>query len=86
MIIDESAAKLGTVEDEYDSESKTCDIYANVHYKIVYSEMGFTQNLQKYIVKMEKSAEKTKWTFNRSQETDKQSFHVGVSFQFVSLD
>ena len=35
---------------------------------------------------MEKSAEKTKWTFNRSQEADKQSFHVGVSFQFVSLD
>lgn len=35
---------------------------------------------------MEKSAERTKWTFNRSQDSDKQSFHVGVSFQFVSLD
>ena len=34
---------------------------------------------------MEKSAQKTKWTFNRSQATEKQSFHVGVSFQFVSL-
>ena len=45
MIIGESAAKLGTVEGEYDAETKTCDIYANVHYKIIYSEYGFTQDL-----------------------------------------
>lgn len=35
---------------------------------------------------MEKSVHPTKWTFNRNQPTNKQQFHVGVSFQFVSLD
>ena len=43
--IEETADKLGTIEGAYDPATKTCDIYANVHYKIIYSEMGFAQNL-----------------------------------------
>ena len=37
-------------------DEKTCKIYANVHYKIFYAEMGFSENLQKYIVKIEKGS------------------------------
>ena len=47
--------------------------------------MGFTQNLQKYIVAMNKTTEQEVWTHNRADETEAQDFHVGVSFQFVPI-
>ena len=47
--------------------------------------MGFTQNLQKYIVEMEKTTEQEVWTHNRADETEAQDFHIGVSFQFVPI-
>ena len=69
--------------------SYRCEIWAAVHYKIVYAEMGFNENLQKYIVSIEKSASKLDWTFNRKTDTSDsgtQAFEVGVSFQFVKLE
>ena len=49
--------------------SYRCEIWAAVHYKIVYAEMGYNENLQKYIVSIEKSASKLDWTFNRKTDT-----------------
>ena len=48
--------------------------------------MGYIQNLQKYIIKIEKTIEEADWTFNRNTDVDTQQFHFGVSFQFVSHD
>lgn len=48
--------------------------------------MGFSENLQKYIVKIEKSANMQLWKFNRKLETEKQSFPLYVSFQYVKLE
>ena len=42
--------------------------------------MGFTDNLQKYIVKVEKGSSENLWTHNRKLRTDKQRFEIGVSF------
>ena len=47
--------------------------------------MGFTQNLQKYIVEMEKTTAEETWTHNRADESEAQDFHIGVTFQFVPL-
>ena len=65
-----------------------CEIYASVHYKIIYAEMGFSENFQKYIVEVQKSAHQVDWTFNRMTDdpTETQNFEVGVSFQFVKLE
>jgi len=52
---------------------------------VVYTDMGFTNNLQKYIVKIEKSSSESEWVHNRKLATDVQQFEVGVSFQFVKL-
>lgn len=46
---------FGSAEWVEAGDSQTCRIYANVHYKITYAEMGFSENLQKYIVKIKKS-------------------------------
>ena len=62
--------KLGTAPDGYDADTKTCTIYANVHYRVIYAEVGAEQYLQKYIVRAEKRAEPTHWTFNRGRETE----------------
>ena len=59
---------------------KSCKIYSNVHYRIYWAEMGFSQSLQKYIVEMEKTTEEEIWTHNRADEDEAQDFHVGVSF------
>jgi len=58
-----------------------------VHYKIVYAEMGFAVNLQKYIVSIERSAYPIDWQYNRKTVlADKeQTFEVAVTFQFTKL-
>lgn len=70
----------GEAEMIADGTDHTCKIYSNVHYKIIYAEMGFSENLQKYIVKIEKSASQQLWRFNRKLESEKQSFPVYASF------
>ena len=65
---------------------QTCRIYANLHYTIVYAEMGFSENLQRYIVKVEKSSRQQLWKFNRKLPTEKQRFPAYVSFQYVKLE
>ena len=52
-------------------DEQTCKIYANTHFKIIYAEMGFSENLQKYIVKVEKSAQEQSWKFNRKLPSEK---------------
>ena len=81
-----SFAQLG--EATWFSTSNTCEIYASVHYKIVYAETGFTENLQKYIVEVERSAHPINWRYNRKSATgeEEQDFEVMVSFQFVKLE
>lgn len=48
--------------------------------------MGFSENLQKYVVKIEKSSESQLWKFNRKLPDEKQRFPVFVSFQYVKLE
>jgi len=67
-------------------DEQTCRIYANVHFKITYAEMGFSENLQKYIVKIEKTSNEQLWKFNRKLPTQKQSFSAFVSFQFIKME
>lgn len=69
------------------SSANTCIIYANVVYKIYYAEMGFSENLQKYIVAVEKYSTPIDWIFNRKTTIDSevQNFQVGVSFQYVKV-
>ena len=66
-----------------------CDIWAAVHYKVIYAETGFSENLQKYIVAIEKSSHELQWQFTRKTISPdspvKQNFEVPVSFQFVKL-
>ena len=51
-----------------------------MHFKITYAEMGFSENLQKYIVKIEKTSNEQLCTFNRKIEGQKQTFSAFVSF------
>ena len=62
------------------SATQECKIYANVHYKVIYAEMGFNENKQKYIVEIQKSSHEVDWTFNRKVVTEKQDFGVYVTF------
>ena len=41
----ESLDKLGTAPDGYDTDTKTCNVYANVHYRVIYAEAGAEQYL-----------------------------------------
>ena len=74
----------------WDSVNQICKIYAAVNYEIIYAEMGFNENMQKYVVQMEKHAQEIDWHYNRrtdvfDEATEKQKFEVAVSFQFVKL-
>ena len=53
---------------------------------ITYAEMGFSANPQKYIIKIEKAANKSTWKFNRKIDAEAQVFPVEVSFQFVKVE
>ena len=70
----------------YQSNQQQCEIYAGLHYKIIYAEMGFKQNLQKYIVRVERSAEPIIWKYNRKDPSELQNFEMAVTFQFVKLE
>ena len=76
-------------EAKWDSTNQVCEIWAAVHYKIIYAETGFSENLQKYIVAIEKSSHELHWGFTRKTDspdsTRKQNFEVSVSFQYVKL-
>ena len=67
-------------------DEQTCKIHANVHYKIIYAEMGFSTNLQRYIVQIEKSSRENLWKYNRKVTSEKQRFPVFASFQFVKVE
>ena len=56
---------MSTQAPVWDEATKTCRLKANVHYQIMYAQMGYEQNLQNYVLKMVKSAADTEWTFNR---------------------
>ena len=55
-----------------------------MHYKVIYAETGFSENLQKYIVAIEKSSHELQWQFTRKTISPdspvKQNFEVPVSF------
>jgi len=78
VIEDASVADLGVAE--WDTQTNSCKIFANMHFMVVYSAMGYTENPQKYIVKVEKSAHQTEWTYNRKDNQSPQLFDVNVSF------
>lgn len=71
-------AKLGTFE--LDGSTNILKGYKDVHYDILWAEMGIAGNLQKYVVKVTKSAMQTEITFNPPQR-----MNIGVSFQFKKV-
>jgi len=40
----------------WSDSSKTCQLYSGLSYKVFFAKMGYTDNPQNYIVKVEKSA------------------------------
>jgi hypothetical protein len=42
----------------WSDDEKSCELYAEINYKVFFAKMGYTDNPQNYIVKVEKSAEK----------------------------
>ena len=68
-----------------DFTANTCRIAAGLSYTIYYSEMGYTANPQKYIIKIEKQVEQIVWIYNKKNTSQPQTFPVEVSFQFVKI-
>jgi len=58
----------------YDSNNKSCKLYSNVHYQIIWAEMGFSDNPQNYIVEVRKSAIEEEWAYNRQSPDIKPNF------------
>lgn len=85
-IEDSSMPKLGTAAKDFEPTTKTCEVAAGLNFLIYYAEMGWSANPQKYIIKVEKSVQKTTWTYTRHRTNLKEAFPVEVSFQFVKID
>lgn len=66
--IDTSFTSFGSPKPLVD---KTCTVFADVHYLIITSSMGFPQMPQNYIVSIQKSSSEQQWTYNRKTDTEK---------------
>ena len=60
------------------AESNLCRVYSNVSYTIYYSEMGYQENPQQYIVKIEKRTTAEEWSV--PEGADEQTFHLSAAF------
>lgn len=76
MTSDTSFASFGSAS----LSDKTCTVYADVHYLIITSSMGFPEMPQNYIVSVQKKSIPAEWTYNRKADSQKQNFPVSVSF------
>ena len=49
--------------------------------------MGISENLQKYIIAIEKNSEPIEWAYNRKtiSQDEPQTFEAVVSFQFIKV-
>ena len=88
VTIHTSYADLGKAT--WNEESSSCTLKSSALVKIIYSETGFTENPQKYVVGVELSAVDDEWTFPSSSsllssETLKRDFSHLVQVQFVEL-
>lgn len=75
---DDFITKFGTKV--WDNDSKTCHVYNNQHFTVVYASTGFMQKPQKYIISVERSTYEAAMVFNRQDQNTKQLFSLGVSF------
>jgi len=55
-----------------------------VNYKVFFAKMGYTDNPQNYIVKIEKSAVQDIWKYTRSDNLP-QMFTHSVSVQYIEV-
>lgn len=79
MALDQSG-NLGKVIAGYDSTTQTCKVASGVNYLITYATMGFSANPQNYILKVQQTVQTVDWKFNRTKQTELQTFPVEVSF------
>jgi hypothetical protein len=71
---DASNGSLG-YQINWDATSRTCTLYADVHYKVFYSSMGFSDNPQRYIVDIYRYSIPENWTYNRYTDDQMQTFN-----------
>lgn len=63
----DSFKRLG--EAKWNPTENRCEIWAAIHFKVIYAETGFSESLQKYIVAIEKSAHELEWGFTRKTDS-----------------
>ena len=68
---DSSFANLGKAT--WDSTTKSCKVYSSALVKIVYHKMGFSENMQEYVIDVKKYAIEEKWTYPDNIIPDSQS-------------
>ena len=68
----------------WSGEQQSCQFYSGVSFKVFFAKMGYTDNPQNYIVKIEKSAALDTWKYTRS-DSQAQAFTHSVSVQFIEV-
>ena len=58
---DPSFAKLG--EAKWNAATQTCKVYSSALIKVIYHKMGFSENMQEYVIDVKKYAVEEEWTF-----------------------
>ena len=71
MKLDENLVNIGEIVSGWDGTEKECTFYSNVHFKVFWAKMGFTENPQKYIVDVYKYTVEEKWKFNRKNDNQR---------------
>lgn len=56
---------------EWDSTNQECKFYSSINFEIYYSEFGYSEYPQKYIVDIYKNAVAESWKFNRKSSDTK---------------
>jgi hypothetical protein len=58
---DPSFANLGKAK--WDTATNSCKVYSSALIKVIYHKMGFSENMQEYVIDINKSAIEEDWTY-----------------------
>lgn len=50
----------------WSADLQSCQLYSGVTFKVFFAKMGYTDNPQNYVVKIEKAAVQDSWKYTRS--------------------
>merc|ERR1712216_677544 len=83
-------ANFGTLAKEWDEESKSCEVYSSVLIKVIVDTMGYDENPQYYVKKIQKIPIKETWkypSFYSDSSLDKREvdFNHFVTVQYVNV-